>query len=132
MRRTDGQQEIWRTNEKNGPKEIGTLKGIKNEEGRYRSIEAKNLRFCRTEGEIAARMTEYQGAMRTNSRGVEKPDKMLRHLKRLRYLRDNAARLGECLHLPSTPVVRGVMVMEAPQPMNFHELIEDCDATSCM
>lgn len=96
------------------------------------AIEAKNLRFCRTEGEIAARMTEYQGGMRTNSRGVEKPDKMLRHLRRVRYLRDNAARLGECLRLPGTPAVYGVMVMDAPQPMNFHALTEDPDATSCM
>jgi hypothetical protein len=95
-------------------------------------IEAKNLRFCRTESEIAARMTEYKGVMRQDRHGKEKPDKMLRHLNRVRYLREYSALLGERLHLPSKPVVRGMMVVDAPEPMNFHMLERDSDAGSCM
>jgi|GEM_PF-2034437 len=95
-------------------------------------IEAKNLRFCRTESEIASRMTEYKGVMRLNRNGKEKPDKMLRHLNRVRYLKKHSALLGERFQLPSKPVVRGLMVVDAPQPMNFHMLEQDPDAGSCM
>ena len=95
-------------------------------------IEAKNLRFCRTEVEIASRMTEYKGVIRQDSSGKNKPDKMLRHLNRVRYLREHAVLLGERLQLPSKPVVRSMMVVDAPQPMNFHMLKHDPDAGSCM
>lgn len=95
-------------------------------------IEAKNLRFCRTESEIAARMTEYKGVMLQDRHGKEKPDKMLRHLNRVRYLREHSALLGERLNLPSKPIVRGMMVVDAPQPMNFHMFERDPDAGSCM
>ncbi len=95
-------------------------------------IEAKNLRLCRTEAEVAARMSEYRGKMRKGSRGQDRPDKMLRHLNRVRYLREHAARLGERLGLDGVPVVRSQMVVDAPQPMNFHMLEGDPDMASCM
>lgn len=95
-------------------------------------IEAKNLRLCRTETEVASRMSEYRGATRTDGKGKEKPDKMLRHLRRVRYLRENAALLGERLGLSLTPIVRGMMVVDAPQPMNFHVMEQHEDAACCM
>ena len=95
-------------------------------------IEAKNLRLCRTETEIAARMTEYRGKMRKDRRGRDKPDKMLRHLNRVRYLRQHAELLGRNLGLDGVPIIRGLMVVNAPQPMNFHMLEEIDDAKSCM
>ncbi len=95
-------------------------------------IEAKNLRLCRTESEVAARMTEYRGQSRTDRKGVERPDKMLRHLNRVRHLRHHALELGQCLGLPTVPEVVGLMVVDAPQPMNFHMLDYDPDSQSCM
>lgn len=95
-------------------------------------IEAKNLRLCRTESEVAARMTEYRGQSRTDRKGGERPDKMLRHLNRVRHLRHHAQELGQCLGLPTVPEVVGLMVVDAPQPMNFHMLDYDPDSQSCM
>lgn len=95
-------------------------------------VEAKNLRLCRTESEVAARMTEYRGKMRKDSQGRDTPDKMLRHLNRVRYLRNYAERLGKRFGLDGTPIVRGLVVVDAPQPMNFYALEDDPDAASCM
>ncbi len=94
-------------------------------------MEAKNLRVCRTEAEVAARMTKYRGRM--VARGDrEEPDKLLKHLRRIAYVRDHADRLAEQLGLPNAPQIRGLMVFDAPQPMNFHRLDDIADAESCM
>ncbi len=94
-------------------------------------IEAKNLKLCRTEAEVAARMMDYAGKMRQDSKGREKPDKLLRHIRRVQYLRENAQRLGERLGLPTQPRIHGLMVVDAPQPMNFYMLEKNPDAHSC-
>ncbi|MEO3434457.1 hypothetical protein [Inquilinus sp. CAU 1745] len=94
-------------------------------------IEAKNLKLCRTEAEVAARMTDYAGKMRQDSKGREKPDKLLRHIRRVQYLRENAQRLWKRLGLPEQPRIHGLMVVDAPQPMNFYMLEETPDAHSC-
>jgi hypothetical protein len=95
-------------------------------------LEAKNLRLCRTEVEIAARMTEYHGAILRDSKGREKPDKLLRHIRRVRFLRDNVHRLTQRLRLSKTPIIRGLVVVDVPQPMNFHKLSDDPDSECCM
>ncbi len=95
-------------------------------------IEAKNLKFCRTEAEVAARMSDYAGKMRVDEKGRKKPDKLLRHLNRVRVLRENAVRLGKRLDLGATPEVHGLVVVDAPQPMNFFMLEENADGHSCM
>lgn len=82
-------------------------------------IEAKNLRLCRTEIEVASRLSEYRGGMIEDSRGREKPDEMLRHINRVRYLRENSAKLCGRLDLDEPPEVKGLLVVDAPQPMNF-------------
>jgi len=46
-----------------------------------------------------------------------KPDKMLRHLRRVAYARTHAADLARRLKLPQTPNVAGLLVVNAPQPM---------------
>ena len=94
-------------------------------------IEAKSLKLCRTEAEVAARMMDYAGKMRQDSKGREKPDKLLRHIRRVQYLRENAQRLGERLGLPRQPRIHGLMVVDAPQPMNFYMLEKNPDAHSC-
>jgi hypothetical protein len=93
-------------------------------------IEAKNLRLCRTAAEAAARMWEYRGDFVSDERGRQRPDKMLRHLRRVDYLRQYKERLPARLKLPGTPEVFGLLVVESPQPMNFHTLRSDADARS--
>lgn len=95
-------------------------------------IEAKNLKLCRTEVEVTARMSDYAGKMRSDSKGNEKPDRLLRHIRRVQYVRARAERLADRLGLPDTPQVHGLMVVDAPQPMNFFMLEETPDAHSCI
>lgn len=83
-------------------------------------IEAKDLKLCRTQGEAARRLSEYRGRAAADG----KPDKMLRHLRRVEYLRLHSADLVQRLGLPAQPVVRGLVVVQAPQPMQFHGM--DC------
>lgn len=90
-------------------------------------IEAKNLRQCRNEGEAVARMSDYRGEMRSTKNG-DKPDKLLKHLNRVAYLRKNRARLCSQLGLPNSTQIKGVVVVETPQPMNFHNLNDSPDA----
>ncbi len=82
-------------------------------------------------GTIPSTKEPYAGKMRQDSKGREKPDKLLRHIRRVRYLRENAQRLGERLGLTTQPRIHGLMVVDAPQPMNFYMLEETPDAHSC-
>jgi hypothetical protein len=100
--------------------------------GHVLAIEAKSLKLCRTEAEVATRMTEYAGKTREDEKGRERPDKLLRHLRRVQVLRENAVRLGHRLGLATAPQVHGLMVVEAPQPMNFFMLEEKADGASCI
>ncbi len=93
-------------------------------------IETKNLSLCRTESEVAARLSEYRGQMVVDSKGRKKPDKLLRHIQRVQYLRDRRDRLAKTLKLEQVPEVKGLIIVDVPQPMNFHMLEELPDATS--
>jgi len=64
-------------------------------------------------------------------KGREQPDKMLRHIRRIQYLREHRSRLCQRLKLSEPPVVRGLLIVDAPQPMNFHmlEKLEDGEST---
>jgi hypothetical protein len=76
-------------------------------------IEAKDLKLCRTLGEVARRLAGYQG--QTDERG--RPDALLRHLRRVAFLRDNAKDLGKRLKLDQLPKVCGLVIVRSPQPM---------------
>ncbi len=93
-------------------------------------IEAKNLRLCRSEAEAASRMYEYRGDLVTDERGRQRPDEMLRHLRRVGYLRQHKDRLVARLTLPGPPEILGLLIVESPQPMNFHAVKSDLDARS--
>lgn len=93
-------------------------------------IEAKNLRLCRTEMEVAARLSEYRGRLVKDSKGREKPDKLLRHIRRVQYLRDRLPALAKNLKLENLQAVKGLLIVDAPQPMNFHMLDQIADADS--
>lgn len=76
-------------------------------------IEAKDLKLCRTIGEVARRLASYQG--KVDSKG--RPDALLRHLRRVTFLRDNAHDLGKRFGLRQTPRVCGLVVVRSQQPM---------------
>jgi hypothetical protein len=77
-------------------------------------IEAKDLKLCRTRGEAASRLSGYRGKLTAKG----KPDNMLRHLRRVEYIRQNSAALMNRLKLTDPPSrVCGVVMVHAPQPM---------------
>lgn len=88
-------------------------------------LEAKELKLCRTLGEAARRLSEYRGVVGADG----KPDKLLRHLRRVAHLRDNAAGLMRSLDLPAIPAVSGAVVVGAPQPMQMAPASADPDGT---
>ncbi len=77
-------------------------------------IEAKDVQLCRTMGEAARRLSEYQG--KADDRG--RPDKLLRHLNRVRFIRDHSANLTTRLDLRDNPTVKGLVVIRSPQPID--------------
>jgi len=76
-------------------------------------IEAKDLKLCRTLGEVARRLANYRG--QTDEKG--RPDALLKHLRRVAYLRDNADDLRKELGLTEMPRVCGLVIVKSPQPM---------------
>lgn len=77
-------------------------------------IEAKDLKLCRTLGEVSRRLANYQG--RTDAK--ERPDALLRHLRRVAFLRANAADLRKELGVQDPPRVCGLVIVKSPQPMS--------------
>lgn len=73
-------------------------------------IEAKDLKLCRTLGETARRLANYQG--RSDEKG--RPDALLKHLRRVAFLRENAHDLSIRLGCSKTPRVCGLVVVKAP------------------
>lgn len=126
-----GRKLSWALNEKVDDK-LGNIDVlvVNREHNRVWVIEAKNLKLCRTEAEVASRLSEYRGRMVPDKNGEEKPDKMLRHLRRVRYLRERNDALCGRLGLSRPPEVRGVLVVDSPQPINFYMLEELPDAES--
>lgn len=87
-------------------------------------IEAKDLKLCRTLGEVARRLSEYRG--RINAKG--KPDSLMRHLRRVEFVRANARNLVGRLGLSDAPrTVCGLVVVRAPQPMQNVSVVESSD-----
>lgn len=78
-------------------------------------IEAKDLKMCRTLGETARRLSEYQGIMKANG----KQDSLLKHLNRVNYVRAHAADLQRRFKLTHLPQVSGMVVVGSPQPMEM-------------
>jgi hypothetical protein len=112
------------------PHELGDVDAIAITPDRKRVwvIEAKNLRLCRSESEAASRMYEYRGDFIADEQGRQRPDKMLRHLRRVRYLRQHRDRLAPRLKLPVSHEILGLLIVESPQPMNVWAANSDPDA----
>jgi hypothetical protein len=118
-------------NEKTDPElgEIDVL-AVSTDNARLWVIEAKDLRFCRTEAEVSARISEYRGRMVLDKKRREKPDKMLRHIRRVNYLRQRRDRVCAQLSLSAPPEVLGLLIVDSPQPMNFYMLDQLKDGQS--
>ncbi len=85
-------------------------------------IEAKDLRFCRTEAEVSARLSEYRGRTTTDDKDREKPDKMLRHIRRAQFLRQHNQGTCRRLDIKAAPEIHALLIVDSPQPMNFYML----------
>ena len=90
-------------------------------------VEAKDLKMCRTMGEAARRLMTYRGEYKDG-----KADDMMKHLRRVQYLRSNAGLLVERFKLPGVPRVCGVLVVNGPQPMQQLQRETSRDATVVM
>ena len=82
-------------------------------------VEVKNLRLCRTSYEIASRIAEYRGEEVIDRRGRKRPDKLLRHIRRVNYLRRNIPVLVKRFTFSRVPTVRGLLVFDSPQPVQI-------------
>lgn len=91
-------------------------------------IEAKEIRFCRSITETAARLSEYRG--HTDVRG--RRDNLRKHLDRVEYVRAHTEDLARRYKLPQTPEVRGLVVVGSHQPMMFLPSHKSVDARFVM
>ena len=91
-------------------------------------VEAKDLQVCRSLGGTARRLSDYQGL--TDDR--DRPDKLRRHLNRVSFIRENAHLLCKRLGLSSTPTVKGLVVVRAPQPFSDMAVKVGEDAQAAM
>ena len=91
---------------------------VNHDSNRIWIIEAKDLKSVRTITEAAQRMRDYSGHTGAEvDAGV--PDAMGRHLRRVRFVRDNCSSIVERLRLIAAPEVRGLLVVSRDQPMSL-------------
>jgi len=91
-------------------------------------IEAKDIRFCRTLAETASRLSDYRGVHKKDG----KPDNLMRHLRRVDYVRSHVADLAKRLKLSTEPKVHGLVIVDSPQPMAFLPSHSSPDARTMM
>jgi len=91
-------------------------------------LEAKDLKLCRTMGEAARRLSDYRGRIKKNGA----PDELLKHMRRVEYLRSHADLLIGRLKLPGVPKVCGVLIVSSPQPMQQLQHEFSADSTVVM
>lgn len=91
-------------------------------------VEAKDLKLCRTAGETAARLNDYRGKVDQKGR----PDALLKHMRRVEFVRANASLLKKRLGLSVEPKVHGIVIVKAPQPMAQLQIEYSADATTAM
>ena len=105
---------------------------LNRKENRLWLIEAKDLKLRRSIFEIALRWAEFRGQVKTKG-GRTKPDSMLRHIQRVRYIREHRDEVRPQLSLELAPVVQGLLVVSCAQPMNFLSIegLEDAGVVQC-
>jgi hypothetical protein len=97
------------------PPELGDIDVFAVDRARNRVwiVEVKDLGLCRSQREIALRLADYAGQVKSGGR----PDPMMKHLRRVRYVRNEAAALAKHNRLNDPVDVRGLLVVSTPQPM---------------
>ena len=97
------------------PPELGDIDVFAVERARNRVwiVEVKDLGLCRSQREIALRLADYAGQVKSSGR----PDPMMKHLRRVRYVREQAEALAKRNRLTEPVEVRGLLVVSTPQPM---------------
>lgn len=84
-------------------------------------IEAKNLQFCRTLGEVANILTDFRGDYKRRSNDKMKPDRLRRHLNRVDFLRKNKHKLASVYSINRDIEVNGLLVFRFPQVVGSRE-----------
>ena len=84
-------------------------------------LEAKNLKFCHTTGEVASLLSDYSGGTIPTSKNKLKPDRLKRHLDRVEFLQRHRERLAETYSLDSDFEIEGRLVISLPQVLGNRE-----------
>jgi hypothetical protein len=82
-------------------------------------IECKDLSFDKTIGEVANRLSKYQGVIKSNG----KPDDLKKHLNRCEEIEANLDKVGDYVGMEIETVER-VLLLSQPTPLIFAELAE--------
>ncbi|AUR06987.1 hypothetical protein [Phaeobacter inhibens] len=82
-------------------------------------IECKDLSFDKTIGEVANRLSKYQGVIKNNG----KPDDLKKHLNRCEEIEANLDKVGEYVGMEIETVER-VLLLSQPTPLIFAELAD--------
>ncbi|MFV1442131.1 hypothetical protein VXL47_05520 [Phaeobacter sp. JH20_30] len=82
-------------------------------------IECKDLSFDKTIGEVANRLSKYQGIIKRNG----KPDDLKKHLNRCEEIEANLDKVGNYVGMEIATVER-VLLLSQPTPLIFAELAD--------
>ena len=82
-------------------------------------IECKDLSFDKTIGEVANRLSKYQGVIKSNG----KPDDLKKHLNRCEEIEANLDKVGEYIGM-NVETVERILLLSQPTPLIFAELAD--------
>ena len=82
---------------------------------RVLAIECKDLEMAMTTSDIARQLYDFRGEMRLNG----KPDRLMKHLRRLELLRPRASNVGKFVGTYASISVEGALVFSQIVPMHF-------------
>ncbi|MFY1713627.1 hypothetical protein J3366_19330 [Tritonibacter mobilis] len=82
-------------------------------------IECKDLSFDKTIGEVANRLSKYQGVIKSNG----KPDDLKKHLNRCEEIEANLDMVGEYIGM-NVETVERILLLSQPTPLIFAELAD--------
>ena len=101
------------------PSDVGDIDVLawKNDSHDVWVIEAKDLSRARNHSEMAHMLSDYQGKPKTNG----EPDKLLKHLQRLKYLKDDPSALSRFCKIDQ-PTIRSALIFSGVVPMQYAKI----------
>lgn len=84
-------------------------------------LEAKNLKFCHTTGEVASLLSDYSGCTIPTSKNKLKSDRLKRHLDRVEFIQRHRESLAETYSLGGDFEIEGRLVISLPQVLGNRE-----------